>query len=222
MGLTDSIKKIGAGGGGLSFMGSGLFGKDQSGNLRKLFMQMQRDQNLQFTRALGYNLQARKALETGFDSALTNVAGAADAERMDVLDAGARQQADLGQSLVGSGLNNTTIRGNAMGAAKGMQSRALATVNQNLARAKADVLAQKGMAMAGQFGNMSNLMMGQGAAQTSLQQLIWQRLASQPSPEDRFWQLLGSGSQLLGLGMGGGFGGGGGGGGYQGTAWRGT
>lgn len=191
----------------LGFPGlSDLFGKDQSGNLHKLFMQMQRDQNLQFTRSLGYNLQAQKAIGTGFDSALTQVEGSADASRLDVLDEGARTAADVGQGLSAHGLGNTTIRGNAMGAVRGMQSRALATVNQSVSQAKAQLQTQKGMAMAGQFGNMSNLMMGQGAAQTSLQQLIWNRLASQPDPMDRFWQAGGALFKLIGGLYGGGAG----------------
>ncbi len=204
MGLLGGIGSFA--GNAIGDFSEGLFGKGPEGNLRKLFMQMQRDQNLQYTRALGYGLQGQRALGLGFDSALKEVEGSADAARLDVLDSGARFEADLGQGLARSGLSNTTIRGNAMGAAKGMQSRALATVNQNVSQAKAGILAQKGMAQAGGFGNLANMMMGQGQSQTALQKLLWDRLASQPSPQDQFWQLLAAAGKMAAMGSGGGAG----------------
>lgn len=193
--------------GGMPFLPSlgGLFGNSQGSHLNSLFMQLQRQNALRQTQAQGYGLQGLRSINQGYDAALAGVGAAGEASKLGISQAGAQNQAAIGQNLASRGLANSTIGSNLSSVAGGQTAQALASVDAAMAAARGNLLTQRGQAQAGAYGNLGALALGQGASEMGLGQLAWNRMISQPSQYQQLMQLFGGVGGLLPL-LGGGAG----------------
>lgn len=193
MGFNAGQAALYAGTGGLAApFGKGIFGNDDAKEraMRLLLEQMQRAQNLANVKAEGFGYQGLRSLTGGYDDAINNVARTAAASRTAAQAAGQQGAANIGQSMAGRGLYNTTAldAGRAMNA--GATSQALANIDASVAQAKAGLQTAKGQAVNSANQSLGDLAERFGQQQQGPLSLAYQSVANAPTQMQQIMGLL--------------------------------
>lgn len=143
-------------------------GKKRYADVMALYAQLQSQQNAGYGKAYGQQKKALGAIQTGFQGAIDNASRVGASSKQGVLDREQQSMGALSQSLTDRGLFNTTAFDNARRGISSDTNKSLSSIDAAIAQLQGGLLAQKGQAEAGAYGNLAGLQQNWAGAQTGL------------------------------------------------------